>query len=455
MKKYYIPRKPLIILAVAILTGFILAFVYYKSTSVRPHIIIVVIDALRPDHLGCYGYKRNTSPHIDELTEQSTVFTQAITAGGWTAESVPSILTGTYSFIHGINDWDSRLNSDITTLPQFLKSKGYKSALFTNHSCFSMLDVKDGFDTVEIIEQNDHQLTIEAIDWLERNRAKQFFVYLHYKGPHVPYKLPSSYKNKYLQDRFRDKKEVPVSKDSSYEYEKYEGEGKIPYIVAENGISNVSYYIAQYDGAISYTDTQIGYLMDNLRKLNLLENTFIVLTSDHGEMLGEHDYYFCHWTSYEEILKVPLIIRFPRLFPKGKNISQQVSLTDIAPTVLDILDIKAPSYIQGKTLINLFRKKEASFHPYVYTSSGHETVSIRGEQCKLIRNNIESDYELYNLIEDPQEQHNLISEKQNKFREFKKILLEVYRKESFSSEDQKTGFLTDEQKDDLKSLGYL
>jgi len=282
-------KKFLIILAGTIAVGCIFPFVYREFLSNKPNIILIVIDALRPDHLSCYGYERNTSPNIDKLAKEGVMFTQAITAGGWTAESVPSTLTGTYSFIHQVRYWNSPRNFTIRTLPQLLNSKSLNSALFTNHHPISMIDIKDGFDLIYIAdhsETDDHQLTLKVINWLKENKDKPFFVYLHYKGPHVPYRPPEPYKSKYFYDRFNIKKEIPISKDKSYSnWEK----GKIPHIVVESNISDVSYYTAQYDGAISYTDDQVGRLIDSLKKFDLLENTLIILIADQGEMLGEHD----------------------------------------------------------------------------------------------------------------------------------------------------------------------
>lgn len=453
-------KKFSIILTGIIAIGLIFTSVllYSKNTSSKPNIILIAVDALRPDHLSCYGYKRDTSPNIDKLTKGGVMFTQAITAGGWTGESVTSILTGTYPVIHQIKEWNMPLNPSIKTLPQLLKQKGFKSALFTNHGTIDMVDIKDGFDLTYIKdwdEINAHRLTLKTIDWIKGNKDKPFFVYLHYQGSHAPYRPPEPYKSRYLYDRYRIRKEIAISKDEENEYD---GWGEIPYVVAENNISDISYYIAQYDGAISYTDAQIAYLMDNLRQSGLLENTLVILTADHGEMLGEHNIYFDHRDCYENHIRVPLIIRYPKLFPKKKIISCQVSLIDLAPMILEIARIDIPHYIQGRSLSALFKKEKFNLHPYVYTSD-YPRISIRGETWKLIRKPNFS-YELYNLLNDPQEQHNLVSiislslsgKAPGKFKELKQIL-EIYEKEPAKEKEIKP--LTDKQKKRLKSLGYL
>ena len=454
-----------------------------KNTRNKPNIILIAVDALRPDHLSCYGYKRATSPNIDKLAKEGVMFTQAITAGGRTDESVASILSGTYAVIHQIKEWNMPINPSIKTLPQLLKQKGFRSALFTNHAAIDITDIKDDFDLTYIKgweEINAHRLTIKAIDWIKKNKDKPFFMYLHYKGSHVPYRPPEPYKSRYLYDRYRIKKEIPISEDKDGK-KRYDGSGKIPYVVAENNISDISYYIAQYDGAISYTDAQIAYLMDNLRQSGLLENTLIILTADHGEMLGEHNIYFSHQTCYENNIRVPLIIRYPELFSKKKIISCQVSLIDLAPMILEIAGIDIPHYIQGRSLLALFKNEKFNLHPYVYTSDRSFasirnetwklirkpnlfyrlcdllTINIRGKTWKLIREprKLNFSYELYNLLKDPQEQYNLISKEKDKFKELKHVL-ETYKKEHAPFyKEKETEPLTDEQKEMLKSLGYL
>ena len=458
-------KKFLIIPSGIFVVGCIFISIYYKSISEKqdiilssaldkPNVILIVIDSLRPDHLSCYGYERDTSPNIDNLAKEATMFTQAIAAGGCTIESVASILTGTYSFIHYVKWWNMHRDFTIKTLTQYLSSIGFVSALFTDHSAISATDIKDNFNLIYITErENALRLTLELTNWVKKNKDKPFFIYLHYHGVHAPYRPPEPYKSKYLYDRFRIRKEIPISNDKT---NKYRGKGNIPYIVAENNISDVSYYIAKFDGKISYIDYQVGRLIESLKRLGLLEDTLLILTADHGEMLGEHNIYFTHGNCYESNIRVPLIIRFPKLFPRREIISQQVSLIDIIPTILEIMEIDIPDYIQGKSLLTLFKKNKSDQHVYLYSSNfdpASNTASIRSESWKLIRKS-NTIYELYNLIDDLQEQHNLINKEQDKFEELKRIL-EIYEKGSSPFKEKKNKLLTDKEKEILRSLGYL
>lgn len=137
------------------------------------------------------------------------------------------------------------------------------------------------------------------------------------------------------------------------------------------------------------------------------KNTLIILTADHGEMLGEHNIYFNHYGGYEENIRVPLIIRFPPLFPKGKVISRQVSLIDIAPTILEIAGLNKPFYMQGESLLAFFKHTYNYQTKYIFSFS-HYQHALRNENWKLIRKG-KVRYELYNLKDDPREQHNLIT----------------------------------------------
>ncbi|MBW1861759.1 MAG: sulfatase [Deltaproteobacteria bacterium] len=440
------------IIITSFVVGILILHLFPKNAANKRdiNIILIVVDALRVDHLSCYGYKRETSPHIDRLAAEGTMFTQAISAGSWTGESVLSILTGTYSYIHQAIYWNEPRNPSIKLLPQHLKKKGFKSILLSNHDAMSMVDIMDGFDLIYIKnpdEINAHQLTLKAIEWIKQNKDRPFFVYLHYLGPHAPYKLPKPYKSKYVNDRFRVKKEIPIDWNNARIAEK----GKIPNIVVENNIQDIDYYIAQYDGAISYTDAQIGCLLDNLRQRELLKNTIVIITADHGEEFGEHEIYFNHLNCYEGNIRVPLIIKFPEFFPERKIISQQVSLTDITPTILATLKLDIPDFVQGKSLMPLLRKDTLKFHPYVYTSQ-YPQRSIRSENWKLILN--DTSCELYNLIEDPQEKYNLANVRIDKLMEMNAVLV-TYEGESVVPGWKRTESLTEKQKERLRSLGYI
>lgn len=457
--KILIGRKVKVIGIISVFFIFAALWVYCKNSFSAPNVIIIVVDALRSDHLGCYGYRRNTSPNVDRLAKEGVMFKQAITAAGWTWESVPSILTGVYSPVHHIKDWNKiPLNPAIKTLPRILKQRNIHSVLFSDTLALGMLDIKDGFDSV-FIEGGSLNMA-KVADWLKGNAGSPFFMYIHFLGSHAPYGVSRGYYSNYLSDEVRIRKEIPIVKKnelvSQNGHREFQGLGKIPYLVAQKRISDTGYYVAKYDGAINFTDNSIGDLLKSLKLSGLLNNTMIIITADHGESLGEHNIYFDHANCYEEDIRVPLIIIFPKLFSRGEVISQQVSLVDIVPTVLDIMRIKIPSYVQGKSLMRLLKNKKNNLHPYVYISApGYDGLqsAIRSEDWKLIK--IDNSYELYNLSSDPQEKFNLINKEEARFEEYKRILEFYHGNKYVSYAEGKVRFLTDQEKMALKTLGYL
>lgn len=443
-----------------ILTSVFLLKHIHKGDSEKINIILISIDSLRPDHLGCYGYNRDTSPNIDKLSKEGVIFAQAISAGGWTTESVPSILTGTYSFVHKIFDSINLINPNVKTLANELRSAGYKTVIYSNHTALKYLDIKKDF-TEKYIEQEldnyqptitDYALTTKIQTWLKNNKNTPFFLYVHYWGCHHPYRPPAEYKNKYLFDNCKKTTEiVPISEDSR-EDGKFDGWDKIPYIVAENNVTDPAYYIAQYDAVISYIDAQVGRLVNSLKDLMLDKNTVIILTADHGEMLGEHKLYFLHGGLYEEDIRVPLIIKFPN--PAGKIIANQVNLIDIAPTILEIGGLIKPSYMQGESLLSFIRPFRVYSSKYAL-STDREYVSVRLRDWKLIYNSNSHRYELYNLKKDHKEKYNLADKRRDKIRRLgKKIQKWKEARTDYYSMKQEDS-LSEKDKNILRSFGYI
>jgi len=251
--------------------------------------------------------------------------------------------------------------------------------------------------------------------------------------------------------------------------------GVIPKHVAENNIMDVSYYISRYDGKIHVSNDFVGLLLEELKRLNLYDNTLIILIADHGESLGEHNFYFRHgYTLYDITLKVPLIIRYSKIIPKNKTIDYQVRLIDVMPTIMDILKVKNKKYkdIVGKSLMPVILGKEEFPEQYAFSDNGF-IFSIRSENWKLIyidREMIKNypwsifyldDYELYDLKNDPLETENLVETEREIFLTLKKELDEYinqarFYQKKFSSEISKElGEIDEETKEKLRSLGYV
>jgi len=424
------------------------------------NVILITIDALRPDHLGCYGYERNTSPNIDKLAKEGVLFTQAISQSSFTNPALPSLMTSMYPDVHGVRGWGDYINPLILTWAQFLNNNGfYTGAICAEDFFVAILGLEGGFDTLSKgIDLTAENITREAVLWLEKNKDKKFFLWLHYFDPHEPYRPPTHIKIEPENVRFKDDdKQVPILNERPSDPDIYGGLGGIAEYAVVEGMRDKGYYILLYDKEIKYVDEQIGILLKNLEELGLDKNTLIIITADHGEALGEHNLYFTHGMFlYDELLKVPLIM-VGGFLPKNEIIKAQVESIDILPTIMDILRINYNKRgIEGISLLpTLYSKNKNDKYGESYAFSEFEDKkSIRSPEWKLIYTSNSEEYELYNLKEDPQELNNLADIEKDQFKLMKEKLEEwVSReKENISS---LTKPLDEETKEKLRSLGYL
>ena len=330
------------------------------------NILLITIDALRADHLGCYGYKQNTSPYIDNLTREAALFTQAISQASWTYPSISSLVTSTYPSTHGVYFWDQDLPDSVPTLPQILKEKDYYTGFISGHGGIPkkvIARLRRGFDTFDdIFMAKADEITQKAALWITDNRNKRFFLWIHYMD------LPNS------------RLDLPEEK-----------------LFIENITpAEINTYTLKYDNAIRYVDNQIGIILEKLKVLGLYKNTIIILTADHGQQICEHRLCFDHGGFlWESLIKVPLIIFYPKFFFKNKIIIQQVQHIDILPTICGILKIRKSKIFEGRSLLPLISKENV--HP-TYAFSEHKEsknelstgelgptkLSIRSLEWKLI-----------------------------------------------------------------------
>lgn len=470
--KRYKLGKSLIIIGLLLITAIMMFyFLRYLSQlqSRRPNILIITIDALRPDHLGCYGYRRDTSPNIDTLSKEGILFRQAIAQASWTVPSVVSLLTSAYPFSHGVKKLGDYFPSQFISLPRILKTKGYVTGCITSLGAFDAIinmdnefDLFHSVDTYHLLPSPHNladnellkifEITGKVTNLIEKNRHKKFFFWVHFVDTHFPpLNPPQPYHDLFVNDRYAELKEyVHINKQLSGV------NGLPPMLVRQNnGIADLNYYIAVYDGAIRYVDEQIGTILKYLKKVNLDKNTLVIVSADHGEGLGEHGLYFNHsHYLYDELIKVPLIIKYEGLIPKNEIIGNQVQHIDIAPTILDILAIKKPSTMEGKSLLPLIYKQE---EPDKFAFSNFaELFSIRTPEWKLIYNEEKKESELYNSQKDPGELNNVAGLPQNES-VFTKLKNELYdrMKKSRQKKETKNKTISGDLKRKLKNLGYL
>lgn len=300
-----------------------------------PNLVILSIDTLRADHLGCYGYFRDTSPHIDAFAREAVFFEQAYAPMATTLPSHVSMLTALYPFEHGVtaNVGDGGkpfgLRPDLKSFAQVAAAAGYATGGFVSATPLKRPSgFHLGFDVYDEPAEDQAARPAAAtnrpaLDWLERVSQRPFLLFVHYYDPHVPYAPPAEY-----QQLFTD-------------------EGSLDPLIAERGMPErvepapckgrvatvTRTAINLYDAEIRYVDEQVGRVLERLRALDLWEKSIIVITADHGEGLNQHDWPQ-HGRIWNEQLHVPLLIRFPqRLATPAQRVAQLVSLVDLIPTL--------------------------------------------------------------------------------------------------------------------------
>jgi arylsulfatase len=320
------------------------------SRSPRPSIVLITIDTLRPDHLGCYGYARPTTPRIDALARQSMVFDRAYTTLPRTTQGVASILTGRYPKSHGARGLFSRLPATNLTLAEALRDSGYATAAIVSNTFLRPgQGFEQGFDTYENPEtrwdaDSAGAVTASAVRWLDAGRDRRpFFLWVHYLDPHWRYEPPSPW-----DTRFDPGFDGPFTLYADLDARRFTkgqvifGGGLAPRVA--------EHVIALYDGEIGATDAAVGTLIDRLEQVR--GPLLVVLTSDHGESLGEHGYHFAHGEYlYEEGLRVPLLVRYPGAVAAGGRSAGLVENIDIAPTILALAGVSRMQGVEGRPIL--------------------------------------------------------------------------------------------------------
>jgi arylsulfatase A-like enzyme len=382
-----------------------------NNNPIEYNIVVVVINALRADHLPSYGYSRDTSPHIDRLAQDGIIFDRAIAQSYWTLPSIVSIFTSKYMCAHNVDSRDKKLGEDTSTLAEVLSSHGYTTAAFTcGLDTAAIYGIDRGFDIYSVYGGNEatgsfSDIMPKAMKWLNKNKNKKFFLFLHSYDVHMPYKdYPGDGFDKDYKGIFND---LPLDYNELKKINNYT-------LYSENrkiqlSVEDINHIIASYDDCIRYADGFIGHLIDNLKRLKLYDKTIIILCADHGEELGERGTFnrFGNQNLYQEVIRVPLIIKHPSIRLNGQRIKSAVELVDIMPTILDLLGISMPGDLQGKSLASLIKNGvDRVVHEYVFSeASKHKWMILRHDGWKLLYA-LERG-ELYNINDDPSERNNL------------------------------------------------
>lgn len=349
------------------------------------NVILISLDTVRADHLGCYGHPTVATPNIDRLANEGVIFTQCTASVPITLPSHASILTGTYPFVHGVRDNGSfHLHDDAETIAETLSEAAYTTggivgSLILNreygtHQGFDLYsDMHNARQPINPVtgkaaaERRADEVVDVAVDWLRAHGSGKFFLFVHFFDPHYPYEPPEPYATRY-EDR--------------------------------------------YAGEIAFVDEQIGRLLGVVRGLGVDSRTLVVLTADHGESLGQHEEDTHGCFVYDTTLSVPLILRCPSRIPARRRVPSQARTVDIAPTILSFVGAPSPPAVQGVNLLPFLREDSEdpglaaygeSMYP-LYNYGYSHLLALRAGGWKYIH---APRPELYKVDEDPGELQNL------------------------------------------------
>jgi arylsulfatase A-like enzyme len=499
--------------------------------SRTPNIVVVLIDTLRADHLSCYGYPRQTTPCIDRIADTGVVYENAISSAAWTPPSHASLFTGTYPSRHGVDRSHLLLSPDLTPLPEALRRNGYKTfGVSSNYWLSRETRFDRGFDRFvhswQLVQteggnaplerqQRKHDLALETLaapshahgllhtcgsavngmferttrglrrsfhlyddgawrvnsvvrrwlsDW--KRLDQPFFAFIHYLEPHLRYAPPGRYRRLHLPRGVDDARASRVNQDAWH------------YITGRTQMGEEDFAILRglYDGEISYVDSRVGQLYAALKEHGLLDNTVLVITSDHGENLGEHglmDHAYC---LYDTLLHVPLIVCGPSDFSRAQRVRQPVQTLDLFPSILsmagirderlwsqaqgeslfpsDIRDAERPifaEYLEPQPPVAVLQRR----YPGVDVSRFNRTLrTVRMGRYKYIWASDGRDA-LYDLEHDPREEHNLIAAEVVKTAALRATLdkwLTSFTHCAITDEDLELDTVTRKR---LEDLGYL
>jgi arylsulfatase A-like enzyme len=424
----------------------------------RPaHIIIVVVDALRPDHLGCNGYAGDISPNIDGLARRGAVFENAYSNAPWTKPSVASLFTSLYPNVHRAIDRFDTLSEKALTLAERLKTKGYFTAFINGgNALLHGFNYDQGFDFYDYSESLDSAAAVRAFaSLLEQTAEKRCFFYVHLMDTHLPY-YPNELSAKLGPALPRDSPSGMLDRDRIRDLT---SEGKL---TEEDKKTLVSLY----DHQITAADRSVGALVSALESRGWLQDTLLLLTSDHGEEFWDHGNYEHGHSLYDEILRVPLIILGPGV--PAVRLKSRVRHIDILPTIMESVEPKFKTAGLAGRSFSSYLKRDKGKRPVFATGTIHGdekycliqgdrkiviNTGYREKKRKLVGPHSAEAIELYDLNLDPREQKNLrLMERKRLGRLMRRIARLMNATPAFQAGKKAIDKQTEER---LRSLGYL
>jgi len=432
----------------------------------KPNLLLISIDSLRADHLSAYGYAKETTPYLAELAEEGVLFQNAFSATNWTGAAVASLLTGRYPTCHGYTNQRYYLDADVPTLADYMRAAGYRTACFSNNLYITaqtglnrgfeafyyrglnsakaaiaagssepmrpskwsrfkqriplaaktmVRDTADWLNPQKSLSRDDGAAATEQaiFHWLLQQPERPFFAYVHHQEPHSPYFPPKVYRKRFFPEGWL----------QQWDYLRFD---PAPYYGGKKAFTarEMENYLALYDGEIAYLDWRLGRLFDFLRRRNLIDDTMVIVTADHGECFGENGYIWHAFNLYESLIRVPLIVRFGAWRRRDESDDRLVQSVDILPTCLQAMGIEpgpndgvsflhAPQreavYIESDSatmMVKRWLEKGAGLTEEDFNQYLRDLYCYRTRDAKLIWTS-DSQHEFYDLHQDPDEKQNL------------------------------------------------
>jgi len=422
------------------------------------NLLVIVVDTLRRDHLGTYGYDRNTSPAIDALAADAVHFERAYATAPWTRPSVASMLTGLYPSAHGAMALNNLLAPSLHTLAETLAVNGYRTGAVVSHVVLSrQFGFDQGFEVYDEEEAQGHDhlstpgVTSRAIEWIDSLPLddRPFFLLVHYFDPHYQY---------------RHHPDIGFASPPVGRLDGTESIEELRAFGASLTVDEVGLLLDLYDEEIRFTDQGIGQLLDHLRARGLYDRTLIVLTADHGEEFLERGWLGHTRTLHDELIAVPLLIRHGRLSRNGSSVPGPVSLVSLVPTVLELLGIPpAGMRLEGPALAGAVRGTDAPPRTVVFSEvdfrgrpekRAAQRAAIAG-RYKLVRDRLERRDRLFDLVEDPGERNEVGAQEPLRLERLQERLTRWSARIDPDAAAPPARPLTPEEREQLRALGYL
>jgi arylsulfatase A-like enzyme len=443
----------------------------------RPSVLLIVIDTLRADHLGCYGYHRPTSPRLDALARTGVRFANARAPSSWTAPSVASILTGLYPAVHGVERSTSVLAAQVPTMAEAFRAAGYATAAFSSNPVFvsPVMGFGRGFDRFELVNgppvsRNDalkmipvdpqfqrfvqvataDRMTDVALSWLAEHDGREapFFAYVHYIDPHADYFPPAEY-----SARFGVAPDAPLAGVAQRQL--------LRSFRAPESAADLATLVGLYDAEVAFTDAHVGRLLDEAAE-RVRGPLLVVVTADHGEEFGDHGGLGHGIRLWEEQLRVPLILSGAGV-PPGQTLDTPASLVSLWPTLAELAGVRGPAHAAGPSLARLVRRAwnlrvGPLFADLDQPSAGmnalHHRAVIDGAWKLIIWNDHTT--RLFDLASDPREQHDIagVEDTRRHTLETRLRTRDIAAMAARERAAPGTSLLTAERRERLKALGY-